>query len=547
MDLCLTCKKPFCDECIKEHKKNNPGHEIIDINKIDNYCHIHNGETIIAWCIRCKTNLCCDCFALHEERCEYRMIDDIKLKSDELENYKKILKGIISFFYKTKALNNNMIKKCKDNNEQKEINDLYNKYYEINENMIALSQLSILTYIYYQDKYTYPIIQNTKNLCNLNEKIIFNKKDATLEEYKIYLKKQFIIQYSEIEEPKITPVSSLPKLNEAKMKILMDLLNNMNFNYNEDGTLTNYIPISYVDNSTKTNISKLKCIKTIKFNEMRSHKSNILYLNNNRFAISYNNIIEIYNLNNFQLLNKLTGHQYDIFSLGLFKDNKTFASGDMKGNIKIWKFDNNNYICIGNITSEMKNLTILNLQYLSTGNLASLTNQRIEIWKSVSPYTKEKNCTNNSKEYVCFLETKNNFLVTGTKTGNLIFYDPENLSIKKELYINSSFHLGLIELKNDKIATNGKEGIYIVDTIKKELEKIIVREMNPTSFFCLNDNTILTSEIDNTFRQYDYRTCTLIGSIEGSSDSMTVATCQFNDKYIINSSMFSFNIWEFQE
>ena len=98
MNLCLTCKKPFCDECIQKHKNNNPGHEIINIDKLDNYCHIHKDERIVAWCIRCKVNLCSFCFGIHEN-CEYRIIDDIKLNDNQIETYKNSLKGIISFFY----------------------------------------------------------------------------------------------------------------------------------------------------------------------------------------------------------------------------------------------------------------------------------------------------------------------------------------------------------------------------------------------------------------------------------------------------------------
>ena len=545
MNLCLTCKKPFCDECIQKHKKNNPGHEIINIDKLDNYCHIHKDETIVAWCIRCKVNLCSFCFGIHEN-CEYRIIDDIKLNDNQIETYKNSLKGIISFFYNgIKGINNNMISKCNDNNEKKEINNLYEKYYEINENMIKLSEKSMCTFLLYKDKYIYPIIQNMKNLCNMNKNIIF-KNNITIEEYKNYLKKNFIIQYSEIEEPEQKNNSSLPELNEETMKMVMEMIKNINLNTNKDGILTNYISISYVDNPTESNISNLKCVKTVK--SSFQYYTNLLNLNNNRFAISLDVNIQIYDINNFQLLNELIGHSYEIFSLALFKDNNIFASGDIKGNIKIWKFENNNYKCIGNITSEIQNVRILKLKYLSTGNLASLTHKSIEIWKSESPYTIEKKIiSNRDNEYISLLETKNNILVTGSTKGNLIFYNPVDLSIIKTLSITCLVIKGMIELKNNKIAIKGNEGIYIVDIIKIQLEKIIVNENKINSLFCLNDNTILTAETDNALRQYDYRTCTLIGSIEGSSQATSLDLLQINDKYIINAAMFSFNIWEFKK
>lgn len=160
---------------------------------------------------------------------------------------------------------------------------------------------------------------------------------------------------------------------------------------------------------------------------------------------------------------------------------------------------------------------------------------------------KKKIISNRDNEYISLLETKNNILVTGSTKGNLIFYNPVDLSIIKTLSITCLVIKGMIELKNNKIAIKGNEGIYIVDIIKIQLEKIIVNENKIISLFCLNDNTILTAETDNALRQYDYRTCTLIGSIEGSSQATSLDLLQINDKYIINAAMFSFNIWEFKK
>ena len=540
-DLCLTCKKPFCDECIKEHKKNNPGHEIIDINKIDNYCHIHNGEKIIAWCIRCKNNLCSDCFTLHEERCEYRMIDDIKLKSDELENYKKILKGIISFFYKTKALNNNMIKKCKDNNEQKEINDLYNKYYEINENMIALSQLSILTYIYYQDKYTYPIIQNTKNLCNFTILIKFNP-NGTIEKYKKYLKKQFIIQYSEIEEP-----TQKKYTNEERKKILDDIFQNIfndtDLNINE--LYQGYSVYSYVDNPTKTNISKLTCVKTLKsrFNNIYS----VLLLEDKRLALSVGKEIKILETNEFKDVMTIKGHENSIKSLVKFKEsNNKLASGDFKGVIKLWIFDDKNYQCVGNIISEKK-IHINKLIHLSNGNLLSLSLEVLEIWKTDNPFNNIKKI--NSDENVDFLstlETSNNMLVVGLMKGILKFYNPDDLSVIHILKnIFCSCINNIIQIDKNRIAIAGDVRIRIVNIEKFKLEKIIVCESLITSIILLKDNTFLTGENDSGLRQYDIETCSYIGEITNSCLECPFCLLQINDEIIISANIDSANIWQY--
>ena len=73
--------------------------------------------------------------------------------------------------------------------------------------------------------------------------------------------------------------------------------------------------------------------------------------------------------------------------------------------------------------------------------------------------------------YISLLETKNNLLITGAKKGDLTFYNPVDLSIIIQLSFNCLAPNTLIELKNDKIAFMGNEGIYIVDTIKKNLKK----------------------------------------------------------------------------
>ncbi len=541
MDLCLTCKKPFCDECIKNHKKDFPGHEIIDINKIDNYCHIHNDEKIVAWCINCKVNLCSFCFGIHE-KCEYRIIDEIKLKDDQIELYKTTLTQIITFFYnKMKALNSKMINNCKDNNEKKEINDLYQKYFEINENMIKLSQESIKTYLLYKDKYIYPIIQNTKNLCNFTIAIKFNP-NGTIEEYKKYLKKQFIIQYSEIEEPiqkKFT--------NEERQKMLDDIFqkffNDTDLNVNE--LYQGYSVYSYVDNPTKTNISKLTCVKTLKskFNKIYS----VLLLEDKRLALSVGKEIKILEKNEFKDVMTIKGHENSIQSLVKFKEsNNKLASGDFKGVIKLWIFDDKNYQCVGNIISEKK-IHINKLIHLSNGNLLSLSLEVLEIWKTDNPFNNIKKI--NSDENVDFLstlETSNNMLVVGLMKGILKFYNPDDLSVIHILKnIFCSCVNNIIEIEKNRIAIAGDVRIRIVNIEKFKLEKIIVCESLITSIILLKDNTFLTGENDTGLRQYDIETCSYIGEITNSCLEFPFCLLQINDEIIISANIDSANIWQY--
>ena len=556
MNLCLTCKKPFCDECILNHKKDFPGHEIININKIDNYCHIHKDEQIVAWCINCKVNLCSFCFGMHD-KCEYRIIDEIKLKNEELEKYKSTFKDIFKYLYnRMNLINNNMIGKCKDNNEKKEINDLYQKYYEINENMIKLSQESIKTYLLYKDKYIYPIIQNIKNLCNFERAIKF-KQNGTIEEYKSYLKKQFIIQYSEIEEPTSTTLTDEERKNLID-KVLTEINQNKNLNLEEifqklsnDSDLNvnelheGYSVYSYVDNPTKTNISKLTCVNTLKsdFNLIYS----ALLFEDKRLALSVGKEIKILETNEFKVLISIKGHENFIKSLVKFKEsNNKLASGDFKGIIKLWIFDDKNYQCVGNIISE-KNIHINRLIHLSNGNLLSLSYEILEIWKTDSPFNNiQRIYTDENVDFLSALETSNNMLVVGFKRGILKFYKPDDLSVIHILKnIFCSCINNIIQIDKNRIAIAGEVRIRIVNIEKFKLEKIIVCEGLITSILLLKDNTFLTGTTDSALRQYDIETCSYIGEITNSCIEYPICLLQINDEIIISANVDSANIWQY--
>jgi len=189
--FCLNCKKLCCNKC--NHKNTNPEHKIIDLDKMDSYCQIHQNNKLIGWCNKWKVNLCSICSGKHE-KCECNAIEKEKISEHDLEDYKKKFSNITFYFYKNlKNFKNSMIKKCQSKDEKNNLHDLYKKFFSINEKLILFCQNSILIYILYQDKLNYPIIHNIKNLCNFNQNIQF-KKNGTLEEFKNYLKKTFIIK-----------------------------------------------------------------------------------------------------------------------------------------------------------------------------------------------------------------------------------------------------------------------------------------------------------------------------------------------------------------
>ena len=216
---CFTCKRPYCNNCINNHINEKPGHENMNINFIDDHCHIHTKEKVIGWCINCKINLCNSCCEFHKD-CEIKKINDINFKKDTFDNYKKILQNISNYvFNKMKEVKKIMINKCESQEEKINIDNLYQNNFNINENLIRLAQHCINTYDLYQNKLIYPIIQNVKNSCDFNLGVKFNSKNS-INDYKNYLKTIFITKFTKEESPTIN-------LNEDQLELIMKLLNDI--------------------------------------------------------------------------------------------------------------------------------------------------------------------------------------------------------------------------------------------------------------------------------------------------------------------------------
>lgn len=545
MFFCFTCKKPYCDKCITIHKNEKPGHENLDINSIDDHCLLHPNEQIVAWCINCKINLCNFCCAYHGDF-ETKKINNEIIQEETLNNYKKDINTISNYiFTKMKMIQNNMINKCNDQIEKNEIIKLYQENFNINQNLLFLALHSINTYQLYKNKLIYPIIQNIKNSCNFNlGKIGFNQ-DGSINDYKNYLKKVFVTNYSE---------NTSIQLNETEMQQLLKILDEtLNKNeeeeiINETKLYENYVPIINDEIPTPTNIGKLKCIKSINVSK-KNKISALIILHNKRFAIGKGKNIDIIDENELQILITLQGHDSNILVLSQLKDDThRLISGDCQNNIKLWLFNDTAYQCVGNINDIENNFLIVKLIHLSTDKLVCLTTQSIGIYEKDFPF--EKNLlfiSHREKDFISLLETKKNLLISSSSHGSLRLHNQEDLSVINELNnICCTSKNALIEVKNDRIAIGSFKKIYVVNSNNFKLEKICVTEDIVTSLSLLYDNTLLVCEKDKSLKQYDFDSCALLGTIENAHYSFSISCVQINQKYVVNASFVGYNIWEYE-
>ena len=591
MFICLTCLKLFCEKCIIYHQKKKEHNNNININKFDNYCLIHN-EQFISWCNNCRKNLCESCIIEHIN-CKIISFNDIKINNNILENYKFNLK---SLFSKNIKLKNIMIKKCKTKEEAKELFNLYKKNFDDNYFLFMILLNILNTYSLYEFKLNYQIIENVKICSLLNIGMRFDENN-TIEEYKEYLKTYFIINFlnneNEDENIEQSPFqnntssfsfnqnddtcfkSSYSNSNSYFYNSSNNIDNNIinhfshdnnsidNNNMNEDN-INNYtdnninknffekkknkIENNKINNNIENNISKLKKKKIIE-NPPKQSITYCLQLNNKRIAIANCIYIQIIHETTLKELVKIKKHKYQISTLTQLKDDKKrLVSGDVKGNIKLWIFDDTKYECDGNIKSEIDS-TILKLIHLSNQKLASLTEKMIEIWNIENQNEKflEYKLENNQK-FSSLLETQNNILVSSSPSDNLRTYDVNTLIKKKELSeVNSSSLNGIIEIYNNRIAVGSKRKIFIINMNVFQLEFYIPVDSVVSSLYLLNDNTLLVAQNNLTLSQYDINTKKCLGVIKDASPYFILSSCQISNKFIITASFTYCIFWEFQE
>ncbi len=153
--ICLECKQNLCPLCNSIHNKN---HNIIDYNKKNYICNIHN-DSFISYCQECKINLCMLCDKKHNKKHEiidYKNViedeDEIKEELNKFKNKIDSIKNIV------KNLIYTLNKVC----------EKYQIIYEINNDIINNYQIKNKNYEYLKN------IVEIKNNIQINENNISN-------------------------------------------------------------------------------------------------------------------------------------------------------------------------------------------------------------------------------------------------------------------------------------------------------------------------------------------------------------------------------------
>ena len=176
---CKDCKTTFCSNCIIN---DNLEHSKLSLDKINNYCFIHNENLFDYYCENCKQNLCENCLDAHKDhKYKIRKLNKNFDNDDRLNNNNniKVLEKSIEEIMDKKEKVINLLKKLiekinedykiyKTNIENqiilnKELFSLYDKGYknnEICENLKKFSDFILKKEIYYN------INDNLNNIYN---------------------------------------------------------------------------------------------------------------------------------------------------------------------------------------------------------------------------------------------------------------------------------------------------------------------------------------------------------------------------------------------
>lgn len=98
---CIQCQKKLCESCKEHHmysKIDNYVHDIIEYNNKKYYCQEHD-ELFLAYCSKCKKDICLQCFKAHKfHEFEEFNLNTKKIKTN-LKEFKKLYEKVKDIYY----------------------------------------------------------------------------------------------------------------------------------------------------------------------------------------------------------------------------------------------------------------------------------------------------------------------------------------------------------------------------------------------------------------------------------------------------------------
>ena len=243
VNYCFQCQQFLCSLCKTIHDTLNKEHSISDEEiSIDKICDRHiDGNEIVSHCAECNMNLCSTCLKEHNI---HHDIYDIKnffpknLCDKYYEDFKLIHITFFKYINEAKKILDEKIleeKRKEEENDQekndelknavKNMNCIYEKNNEMNQDLIKL--ISLMFENYYNTIETTPyfnIIYQLKSLTRFNSNLKSFKYDENISiidnitNFTNYLKKIYIIKT--INTPlEIKEITKIPKLNSTRVLI----------------------------------------------------------------------------------------------------------------------------------------------------------------------------------------------------------------------------------------------------------------------------------------------------------------------------------------
>ncbi len=505
---CITCKQILCNNCFIKHSLNQD--QIILLSRYDSTCFEHN-QSFSYYCKICKKNICMLCLNNHKNHNVILLSDEI-LSDDYLEKLKNKIKNLDSL----KKYKNEIIEELQK--KIKLIEEVYSKY-EKNYNLQnSLVNNLIDSYIFEKklNNYNFEVVQNLKNI----EKIRLPFPDFSLCK-NIFEKTETFISFYKKDENNV-------KKQENKISFSKDNFQNKN---------------------------KFQILESKILNKLVKHKSavnHIILLEDGRIASSSNdNTILIYNKDNNKIELKIENKEYIFYIIQAV--NGYIIASETTGSILIYKLTSlTSYELIQKIKAHngyvRKTIEIEDRRLISCSD-----DKTIKIWKFNNNQYILENTLNqyNKTEINSVIEINDDTIVsTPFGIGSVVFWNIKELKIVSEIkQIDCIWCWNILKkISNDFFLVGGKSYIYLFSIINYNLINKFEIDSICYSICYLLDGSILTGHQNGNIKQYNLinNELKLIGEKKYHQNEIRVITQLKNNLILSGSSDSTINIYKIE-